>query len=215
MLGVLVALVAAVLVLLFTPVLGVRAVHVTGNHVLSARQVRQAAGIAPGTPMLRLDTNAVVSRIAALRPVASARVSRSWPSTVDIAITERTPVAVYRDGGDRWLVDRHGVPYLRVADRAGVPRGLPTIDLPKVGPHDAATRAVVAVATALPRSLRTRVKTITASEQGDVRFTLHDGRQVKWGSAEESARKAAVLKVLLTRKGHVYTVISPDLPGVS
>ncbi|MGH3439103.1 MAG: cell division protein FtsQ/DivIB [Sciscionella sp.] len=210
--GGLLAVVAVIAVLLFTPVLGVRSVHVAGVHVLSADQVRTAAGISQGTPLVRVNTTAVRHRVAQLLPVASVRVIRSWPSEVDIEITERTPIAVFK-AGDGWhLVDGRGVPYLKVAT---APTGLPVMDLPKVSPEDHATRSVTSVLAALPRRLLAKVTKITSSPSGDARFTLAGGKQVKWGTAQDSDRKAAVLKVLLTRPGKVYDVSSPDLPGVS
>lgn len=204
--------VAAVVAVLFTPALGVHTVRVTGTHVLSAQRVRDAAGIEPGTPILRVDTTTVRDRVAGIPQVASVRVSRSLPFTVHIAVTERSPVAVFDSAEGVRLVDRTGLPYLTVPK---APPGLPRIDLPKISQKDPATHAVVTVLAALPDAFRARVASITASRQGDVRFALRDGKKVTWGTPEHSRRKAAVLKVLLTRKGTVYDVTSPDLPAVS
>ena len=44
---------------------------------------------------------------------------------------------------------------------------------------------------------------------------LANGKTVRWGNADDSARKAAVLAALMTRPGKVYDVSSPDLPTVS
>jgi cell division protein FtsQ len=48
-----------------------------------------------------------------------------------------------------------------------------------------------------------------------VQLALKGGKTVKWGSADESERKAAVLAALLTRPGKVYDVAAPDAPAVS
>ena len=65
------------------------------------------------------------------------------------------------------------------------------------------------------RQLKTQVTTVTADTPGDVRLTLSDGRVVKWGNAQDNARKAAVLAALLTRPGTTYDVATPDFPTVS
>ncbi|WP_167975232.1 hypothetical protein [Lentzea indica] len=44
---------------------------------------------------------------------------------------------------------------------------------------------------------------------------LTGNRVVKWGSSDDTPRKAAVLMVLLTRPGLVFDVSSPDLATVS
>lgn len=212
MAGAVTLVVALAVVVLFTPVLGVRSVEVTGTHVLTKDRVRAAAGVGHGTPMVWVDTDTVGRRVAKLPQVASVTVSRSLPATVEIAVRERSPVAVFDSAEGTRLVDGSGLPYLTVGK---APPGVPRLDLPKVSPGDPATMAAVRVVDALPGELRKKVTTVTATRQGDVRFTLADGRQVKWGTAEESARKAAVLKVLLSRPGKVYNVSSPDLPGVS
>jgi cell division protein FtsQ len=203
---------AAVVAVLFTPALGVHSVRVTGTHVLSPQRVLAAAKIEQGTPVLGVDTAAVRNRVAGIPQVASVTVSRSLPFTVDIDVTERAPVAVFDSAEGVRLVDRTGLPYLTVPK---APPALPRINLPEISPKDPGTHAVVAVLAALPATLRARITSITASRQGDVRFALDGGKKVTWGTPEHSRRKAAVLKVLLTREGTVYNVTSPDLPAVS
>lgn len=207
-----VVVVAVAVVLLFTPVFGVRSVAVTGTHALTKDEVRAAARVAGGTPMVWVDTDAIGTRVAKLPQVASVTVSRSLPSSVEIEVDERSPVAVFSSAEGTRLVDGTGMPYRTVEK---TPKNLPRIDLPKVAGGDPATMAVVGVLGAIPEDLRARMTSITSSPQGDVRFTLSDGKEVKWGTAAESDRKAAVLKVLLSRQGTVYNVSSPDLPGVS
>ena len=56
------------------------------------------------------------------------------------------------------------------------------------------------------------VRQVRAASPDDVRLQLTKGRTVVWGSAERSARKAAVLAVLLTRRASVYDVTAPDAP---
>lgn len=211
MLVVLSVLAVAYLVM-FTSVLGVRSVEVVGVKEIPKEAVIKAADIEEGTPMVRLDAAEAAARVARLPRVFEVRVERSWPSTVEIIITERAPVAVLRAGAQTHLIDGTGLDYATVA---APPAGLPTLAMSNVGPDDPATKAAVTVLGAIPHQLKTQVTTVTADTPGDVRLTLGDGRVVKWGNAEDNARKAAVLAALLTRPGTTYDVATPDFPTVS
>ncbi|HEU5471539.1 MAG TPA: FtsQ-type POTRA domain-containing protein [Actinophytocola sp.] len=207
--GVLAAVLGTGYLVLFTPVAGVHEVEVTGLATMDAEEVRAAAAIEPGTPLARLDTEEVRDRVTRLPKVFAAEVTRSFPGTVRIAVTERTPVAV---AGGGHLVDGTGLDYAVVAR---VPDGLPKLTVDNVRPDDPATRAAVAVLAAIPRQLRARVVEVTAKTPGDVRLSLSDGKVVKWGGAEDSGRKAAVLGALLSREGRTYDVTTPDFPTIS
>jgi cell division protein FtsQ len=211
MLVVLGVLVVAYLVM-FTSLLGVRSVEVTGIREIPREDVLDAADIQNGTPMVRLDADEAAARVAKLPRVFEVRVERSWPSTVEIIITERTPVAVLRAGGKLHLIDATGLDY---AVAGAAPAGLPTLVMPNVGPDNPATMSAVTVLGAIPKQLEDQVTTVTANTPGDVRLTLSDGRVVKWGDARDNARKAAVLAALLTRPGKTYDVATPDFPTVS
>jgi cell division protein FtsQ len=212
--AVLVALTVATVayLLMFTSLLGVRSVEVVGVKEIPEADVIKAAAIDHGTPMVRLDTDEAAAGVAKLPRVFAVRVERSWPSTVDIIVTERSPVAVSRVGDQTHLVDATGLDYATVA---APPAGLPTLAMANVGPHDPATRAAVTVLGDIPKQLKDQVTTVTANTPGDVRLTLSDGRVIKWGDARDNARKGAVLAALLTRPGKTYDVATPDFPTVS
>ncbi len=193
----------------FSSVFGVRTIEVHGAHLLTAARVRAAADIANGTPLVRLDTSAVTTRVEKLAEVESAQVSTSFPSTVVITIEERVPVGyLYRSGHVR-LVDHTGEEY-RVVDRA--PAGLPRLVV-ATGARERSTAAAVAdVAAALPRSVRRQVKSIEALDPLSITLVLTNDRVVAWGSAERTADKARLLPALLKHHtGHV-DLTDPDQP---
>ncbi len=204
--------VAVAYLVMFTSLLGVRSVEVVGVKEIPEADVLKAAAIEQGTPMVRLDADEAAARVAALPRVFEVVVERSWPSTVEILVTERTPVAVLMVGAAAHLVDSTGLDYATAKTR---PSGLPTLAISGVGPDDPATKAAVTVLGAIPKQLKAQVTQVSAGTPGDVRLTLSDGRVVKWGNAQGSARKAAVLAPLLTRPGTTYDVATPDFPTVS
>jgi cell division protein FtsQ len=194
----------------------VEGVEVTGVLPAGVQQVTDTAAVATGVPLASVDTAAVARRVAQLPDVASVEVSRNWPHTVGIAVTERVAVALAQTPQGLTLVDATGVPYHQAP---AVPPALPRLTFGAVGPDDGSTRAALAVLAALPEQLRGQVLTVdvTAGINGEdptVQLGLTEGRRVKWGPADDGARKSAVLVPLLTESGSVYDVASPELPTV-
>ncbi|HKS52276.1 MAG TPA: FtsQ-type POTRA domain-containing protein [Pseudonocardiaceae bacterium] len=204
-------------VLLGSSLFDARSVQVVGAKELPADVVRTVAAVPLGTPMVRLDTRAIATRVAALPRVAGVQVQRDLDGTVQIAVTERTPVAVVHRSSGVHLIDATGTDYATVP--AG-PLGLPELQVPTVGPRNATTAAALTVLTALPGWLRVQVRSIAATSPTDVVLHLDNGRagtvrEVRWGDANQGDRKSAVLGVLLTQHGKIYDVSSPALPTIA
>ena len=199
------------LVLYFTPVMSARSVVVVGTGAVSREEVVDVAKVAPGTPLLQIDTDAVADRVAGIRRVASARVQREYPSTLRITILERVPVVVKDFGDGPHLLDRDGVDF---ATAPPPPPGLAYIDVENPGPTDPTTLAALEVMTALRPEVVAQVSRIAAPSVASITMTLTDGRTVVWGTTERTGEKAEKLAALLTQPGRVYDVSSPDLPTV-
>lgn len=207
--------VAMVYLLWFSSMLGVQTVDVIGSNAVPAEQVREAAAVPDQKPMLRLDIDEIRDRVAQMPGIATVDVSRSWPNTLEITVTERAAIAFFDSGpgGDGvHLVDGGGVVFKTVKER---PAGLPELKLPLVSADDPVTRAVTGVLGVIPQQLLNQVTTASAKTPASVEFALADGKTVRWGTAADTDRKAKVLAALLTREGKVYDVSAPDLPTVS
>jgi cell division protein FtsQ len=198
------------LLLYFTPIMSARSTVITGLTEISQEEVEQAAAVAPDTPLLQIDTDAVAERVATIRRVASARVQREYPSTLRITVVERVPVVVkdYPDGPH--LFDRDGVDFAT----ATPPLGLPYLDTENPGPSDPPTNAALQVLLALRPEVVGQVSRIAAPSVASITLTLFDGREVIWGTTDRTEEKALKLGALLTQPGHTYDVSSPDLPTV-
>lgn len=205
---VVVAVVATWLVA-FSSVFGAGSVEVRGTHLLTAAQVRDAAHISSGTPLVRIDTVAVSRRVEKLAEVASAQVSTSFPSTVVITVTERQPVGYVRSSSRTLLVDRTGAQYRAVA---AVPKRLPKFVIPAGPDARASGEAVAAVAAALPAAVRAQVRSVEALNPSAITLVLTRGRVVQWGSAARTADKARLLPVLLGNGSSQIDVTDPDQP---
>ncbi len=165
-----------------SPLLAVRDVRVDGASTLTAEQVRTAAGVAEGTPLLRVDVSAAEGRVARLPQVASVQVARGWPGSVVVTVVERRPVAVVEDAGTRSLVDASGVLFDTLTGEA--PDGVVPLDVPTPGPGDPAMRAALDALVALPADVRAQVAGAEADSGEDVTLTLRDGTVVVWGGPD-------------------------------
>ncbi|ANE80240.1 cell division protein FtsQ [Mycobacterium adipatum] len=202
--------VGAGLLLYFTPVMSARETVIIGLAAIAEDEIRQAAAVPAGTPLLQIDTDAVAERVASIRRVASVRVQREYPSTLRITVQERIPLVVkdYPDGPH--LFDKDGVDFVT----APPPPGLPYIDTESPGPNDPATDAALEVLTALPPEVSGQVSRVEAPSVAAITLILFDGRKVVWGTTDRTEEKALKLAALLTQPGQTYDVSSPDLPTV-
>jgi cell division protein FtsQ len=191
-------------------------VDVRGTSRLSVEEVLEAAQVPHGVPLIHADTADVTERVESLLLVADADVTRQWPDTIRIDVTERTTAAVVAEGSGAYaLLDSTGVRFDTVAER---PEGIPLINAElDDGPRadSDAVRAGLTVARALPPNLAARTQEIQASTPDSVTVLLDDGAVVEWGGPQESARKAAVLAVLMQQPARVYDVSTPDVPTTS
>jgi cell division protein FtsQ len=205
-------LVAAVGVWLvaFSSVFGVGTVVVRGAHTLSAQQVRSVADVTDGTPLVRLDTDAIRTRVEAMPGVAAATVTTSFPSTVTITVTERVALGVVgASGGGFMLVDRTGDQFRHVDAR---PQRLPLFVVPAGTDARTTGGAVATVAAALPARVRERIASIQALDPTAITLVLHNGRVVRWGSAQDNALKARILPALLHQRGSQIDLTDPHQP---
>ena len=82
------------------------------------------------------------------------------------------------------------------------------------GPAAALREAALAIS-ALPESLTLIVEYLQVTTVDEISLFLKDGRQVVWGSSDDSATKARVLQDLLKTKAQVYDVSVPTQPTTS
>ncbi|MBO3745436.1 FtsQ-type POTRA domain-containing protein [Streptosporangiaceae bacterium NEAU-GS5] len=198
-------------VVFFSPLLGVRDVRVSGAIRLDDTQVRQAAGVTSGTPLIRVDLDVIRDRVAALRDVEQVTVTRSWPDTLQVSIVERTPIAAAPMGGKSAVIDRFGV----VIDTPTVaPPSLPVLRVQHLARGDEATMAALAILSGLPEDLLARVREVRAPSPYAVSLRLSDGRSVLWGGSERTGDKARILASLLPRKATSFDVSSADVVTV-
>lgn len=195
----------------FSSVLTVRGVRVTGNATVGAARIERAAQVPLDRQLVRVDLAAIQARVESIPAIASAQVSRSWPHTIKIAVTERVPIAVVDRGTGLQAVDVNGVLF---GSYAHAPADLPVVRTePDI--KAAALAEAAQVVTSLRRDIAAKVEHVDVASVDSIDLRLAGGLTVLWGSADDSADKAEVLAALLahvTKKDPV-SVIDVRVPG--
>ena len=204
-----VALIAgSVWLVFFSSYVTVTSAQVTGNAQVATGRIERAADVPVGTPLARVDLDAIRKRVEAIPAVRRAEVSRSWPHQVRVVVTERTPIAVINRGNGLQALDADGVMFGSYAKR---PRRLPLVRTQPDTPAEALVEGGKVIAS-LPGPVASRVDTIEVDSIDQISLVLRNGRRVVWGAAADSDQKAQVLAVLLGRPGNVIDVTVPGRP---
>lgn len=187
----------------------VRSVTVTGSGAVPRAEVLRAADIAAGTPLARVNTAAVASRVERITQVQSAQVSRDWPDTVVIAITPRMPALAVQSPGGYTLIDKFGVAISSVTQP---PPGMVLLAQAPPVASLRGSRAVLAAVTVLgqlPAQVRGLVTSVTAASPDAVTLHLRGGITVVWGGTGRPAAKAAELAILMRSGASFYDLSDP------
>lgn len=221
------ALVALAVGLLHTPLFEAKVVTVTGTHPnTTGAAILQAAGLEHHPPLISVDPGAAAARVESLPFIASAQVSRHWPDSVTVHVTERVPVTTMAtsttgwatlDGSGRTLAvttARPDLPVLVVHDAAGAPVAPAAVG----GTVASAADPGLTVARTLPPAFAAQVGTITVADDGTVSLALDSSLVVLLGTVSDLTAKyedvAAIIAHAPLRGDHTIDVTVPQSPTV-
>jgi cell division protein FtsQ len=161
-------------------------VTLSGTHFTSDTDIFGAVDLPNARSLLSLDSAGVRARIEALPWIATASISRIYPGTLDIRVTERTPAALWRENGRELLIDDKG--RVLSAVKPGTQTGLPRI----AGEGAAAQAKALLDLIARYPAILSRFE--SAERVGERRWTLHlkDHITVHLGADREAAAFAAL-----------------------
>jgi cell division protein FtsQ len=183
------------LVAVRSPLLDVDRVQVVGAERVSAAEVRRAASTtAAGTPMVEVDLARARTGVGALPWIDEVRVTRLWPGTIRVVVTERHEVAVVahdssREGEGWALVDADGRVLAVVEAEPDLPTLPGTSDLVPGRTLGGDDRRALAVLGDLPSALREATDATAAGPDG-LELVLDDGFRVVLGDGGDLAAKA-------------------------
>jgi cell division protein FtsQ len=200
----------------------VERVSVSGNRVLTKEQIRAAADVPVGVPLLSVDRAAAERRLTDRLPrVAQADVVRAWPHGIGLKVTERKPELAMKEDGKFVEVDAEGVRFAVVPKQ---PEGVPLLVMEVHGSaglrhfgSERLRREAVSVAAALPKSVARDTRTVRVRSYDSITLELTDGRTVLWGSSEHKAAKGKSLTALMkaAEDARHFDVSVPSAPAAS
>jgi cell division protein FtsQ len=143
---------------------GVKRITVEGQLRTTDAEITKALQAGPATLMLAFDTDAAKARLEQVSWIRHAQVMRLLPSTLQVVLEERVPVAVWQISGKTYVVDADGV-MLAPAVREAYP------ELPLVVGDGAGKSAAALFGTLVPYAELNR-QLVAAMRVGDRRWTL-------------------------------------------
>ena len=216
LLGGVVALVLFVLATMFTPIMAINKISVTGAEKVSDKQIQAALKKFIGTPLPMIDGTSVARDLAKFKLIESLALISKPPYELQVRIVERTPISIVVKDGTQFLYDPSGV-------RLGVAIGnekLPTIIITGDPANSKSYRQAIDVLLSVPGSLLERVSYIQARTRDNVTMQLRGNavQTIIWGDSTQSVLKSKVLKVLLAKTPSqiraTFDVSSPLTPSV-
>jgi cell division protein FtsQ len=216
--GLVLAVVAGFAVALRSPLLDVDAVAVRGAEHTSTEDVLAQAGIATGDQLMDVDLHAAGERVAELPWVDEVRLHRGLDGTIDVAVTERTPVALVGRGPSAVLVDAEGLAVAIASDAQELADSLVRFGDAEdaVAPGErlpADTDEALALATRLAATPGLGMELVLGDE---VTGRLESGIEVRFGEATQVDAKVRSLRTVLEQVdltcAAVIDVRSPGSP---
>ena len=215
-LGSVLALVGLVLATMFTPLMAIKEIQVSGTHRLKSATIKNAVSTLIGTPLTLVSEDDLQKRLASFSLIQSFTTLSLPPHTLQINIVERQPIGIVQTTAGGYLYDPAGV----LIGPTKATWKYPTVVVAGDPRHSANYRAAIDVLLALPVELYPRVQRIQATSKDDVRLLLRGAanQQILWGDSSKSVMKSKVLAALManTKKSATvtYDVSSPSAPTV-
>ena len=183
----------------------VKTISVEGANELRPAEIVRAAGITTADSIMQIDVGAVESRVRALPSIKSCKVTRRFPDTVAITVTERSAIATLMVNNHVFEIDPDGT-VLRELISSAVHEGpyisnVPNLDVVEVGQRltEPALTAALEVWMAFSNTTighEVKVSELSASSPNDIRMYVDElPFEIRWGRGDfvsEAARLNAL-----------------------
>ncbi len=200
--------------------LAVETVTVTGAAHLTDQEVTQLAAVPDDSTLLRLDSAGICERLEEHPWVKSAQISRQFPHSIKIQITERTPAAVVKlSKKSIWVISTDGAwlsaattqdwkDYHRIVD---VDANLST---PVAGSEctDEGVLNALKIYDGVSSDFASTIKSISAASAVKASLTLKGGVTVAFGEAQDIELKEADVNTLLDKYSGSISYINVRVP---
>lgn len=221
------AVIATVLVVVFGSIfiyrsnlLAITTVTVSGAEHLTDQEVTQLAAVPDDSTLLRLDAAGICGRLEEHPWVKSAQISRQFPNSIKIQITERTPSAVVKISKKSiWVISTDGAwlssatkddwkNYRRIVDADA------TMSAPVAGSEctNEGVLNALKIYDGVSSKLAEQISSISAESAVKTSLTLKDGVTVAFGEAEDLDLKEADIFALLEEYSGTVSYINVRVP---
>ncbi|MGR4009603.1 FtsQ-type POTRA domain-containing protein [Leucobacter sp. 1207-22] len=192
--GTVLGLALFVLIGVFTPIMSVRNIEVTGTSTLDPAVVAEQLATLEGQPLALVSKDDVFQALEGFPLIERFGVELIPPSTLIVRVQERTPVIALKGDGGFTLYDAAGVQVGTAAER---PAGVPLANEQVSDVTTPAFAEAARIIRDLPADPRNKIVEVSAKGAQDVRFKLEGGVEVFWGNRDRTQAKAAVLVKML------------------
>ena len=211
-------------------VFAVEQVTVSGADHITAQELTDLAAIPQGSTLLNVDANGIASRLATNPWVKSVSVERVFPSTINLAITERSITAVVEVTVDnanttqRWALSADGMWLMQIPDQNSdegralaqqiyddANEALQITDIPNGQTPEAGTYCnnanvenALGIIDGMTTELADQVKSVSAASSDSTTLTLDNGVEIAFGDAKDIRDKERVcLDLLKEHEGQI------------
>lgn len=176
------------------PIFTVKQVNYEGQNQTTTEELEAAIGDVTGQNFLKVNTNDLATKVAALPWVAETKVAKEFPSSINVSVVEHQAVLYApRDDGDH-LIDVDGATFVIQPHPEGALAVINTDEDDREF-----FRSVIAVLQALGEENRGHIAEAKKVGDSSIEFTLQDGRVVYWGADENNHDKAVAFATAITR----------------
>lgn len=240
-LAILAAIAVGVVALMNVPVFVIENVDVQGADHLTDEEVSHLVTVPEGTTLLGVDADGIANSLKRDAWVEEVQVNRVFPSTLEVAVTERQVGAIIEvpTGSTQliqmWAISTDGMWLMPIpardsdvgknispriyedADSAMRIVGLPTGITPEIGAYctDDAVNNALSIVDGMTTELADQVRTVSAADPSSTLITLNNGVQIAFGDAENVREKERIcLEILDKNQGKVayINVRVPERP---
>ncbi|MBO8136629.1 MAG: FtsQ-type POTRA domain-containing protein [Desulfotomaculum sp.] len=205
----------SVYVLLQSPVFNVKKIEIIGREKIPREKIIELSGVVLGSNIFKLDLHSGEKKISLLPAVKNVEITRRFPSTIVITVTERRPVALLPVEEGFAELDREGI-FLRKAEF--IQSSFPVItggDVPGVKPgQKVRNNAVITALTVidkLPAQLTKQLSEVHVDTKNEVTIYTINGIQGRMGMPENIRQKGSVFLKVLEQIGEEQKIEYIDL----
>ena len=212
----LVLLFVLVLATVFSPLLSVQKIVVTGNQRVSHSKLVAALKGQMGRPLPQVSNADIADALKPFQLIESFSLVSQPPHTLTVRVVERTPIAIVYVNGQFAYFDPAGV---RVGSASRTDK-LPVLDIKGTPGKSETFSTAIRVLLALPSSMLDKIAVMTVKSTDNVTFRLrgYAGQKVVWGDKSNAILKSKVLAALIKNQSKndrvTYDVSSPNAPTV-